>query len=96
MENAFNPALVQFYVDRCLALGTRNQAGEDVSETLKETVDEAFAHFDNRGVATPVEHKRRFAVQLRTIAGLLGQSMPLQAKILMDAYVRASAKLTQT
>jgi hypothetical protein len=96
MEKKFDPALIQLYVDQCLLLGLRNQAGEDVSDSIKGTVDKAFSHFENRMPGAPTEDKHRFASQLRTFAGLLGQASPLQAKVLMDAHVRASAKLSKT
>jgi hypothetical protein len=95
MDDRFDSASVRLYVDRCLVLGLENQAGEDVSHRIKGTVDEAFAHFDNGATGAPGENKRRFAIQLRTFAGLLGQATPLQAKVLMDAHERASAKLAE-
>lgn len=95
MDNGFDPALVQMYVDRCFDLGMRSQAGEDVAERIEGTVDEAFAHFEAKTKGAPLEYQRSFAGQLRRFAGLLGQATPQQAKILMDAHVCATIRLSQ-
>lgn len=95
MDNELDPELVQACIDRCLVLGLKSQAGEDVVESIKGTVDEAFELFDTRAKGVSIAHKHRFAAQLRMLASLVGQAIPQQAKVLMDAHTRASEKLAR-